>query len=108
MKTWNWPQFVLAMLALSGLVALAIIEQWFGKVADEGTKQILIGLATLAFAFFFQSSSGSKAKDDTVADQAATIRRAAIASTPLVGTGTPAKVEIVSSPDKPVAVKEAT
>ena len=99
MKTWNWPQFTLALLAFCGLVAVTVIEQWYGKAADEGTKQILIGFATLAFAFFFQSSVGSKLKDDTIA---------ALAAAPLASavTGRPAKVEVVNDPAAPVKVQE--
>lgn len=72
-RNWNWPQFVLALIALGGLIVMTLYEQWGGKVADAGTRQIMIGFATLAFAFFFQSSAGSKAKDDTISAQATSL-----------------------------------
>lgn len=70
-KTWNWPQFTLAVVALLALATVTVVEQLGYGVADAGSKQILIGFATLAFAFFFQSSVGSKAKDSVIATQAA-------------------------------------
>lgn len=96
-RTWNWPQFTLAMVSLIGLIAMTLIEQWFGKMADPATKQIVIGLATLAFAFFFNSSAGSRAKDETIVN---------LAAGPNGNGKPPTKVEVVSTPDKPVQTQE--
>ena len=76
LKTWNWPQFILAMLALVALIALTVIEQMTGKHADDGSRQVLIAFTTLAFGYFFGSSVQSKSKDAVIATQAATAQAA--------------------------------
>ena len=64
-------KFLIAVGFLSGFFVMGMLPAFTGKAVDPGVLQTTQTIMTLIAGFFFGSSSGSAAKDKTIADQAA-------------------------------------
>ena len=73
--SWNDTQKLLAFIILGAFILVILIWLFHPPQADPGSAAVLntlvgalVGMAGMVVTYYFGSSSGSKAKDDKMAD----------------------------------------